>query len=148
MHLFSLRRLLAGLVIAASLLPAAATPTLAAGCQFILGFKALHDLDAADVGDCQENQAFAANGDAQQHTGKGLMAWRKADNWTAFTNGNMTWINGPGGLQSRFNGQRFSWEANPEGLPVVGGGAAAPAPAAPAGPTNSTLAGFDGASDG
>jgi len=63
-----------------------------AGCQFVLGFKTLHDLDSADIGDCQDNQAFAANGDAQQHTAKGLMAWRKADNWTAFTNGYMTWL--------------------------------------------------------
>ncbi len=26
------------------------------------------------------------------------MAWRKADNWTAFTNGYKTWLNGPNGL--------------------------------------------------
>ncbi|HLG72667.1 MAG TPA: hypothetical protein VK009_19790 [Chloroflexota bacterium] len=83
----------------------------APGCQFVLGFKDLHDLDPADIGDCTENQSFAANGDAQQHTTKGLMAWRKADNWTAFTNGYMTWINGPDGLQSRLNSDRFPWEA-------------------------------------
>jgi len=38
------------------------------------------------------------------------MAWRKADNWTAFTNGAMTWINGPVGVQSRPNDLRFDWE--------------------------------------
>jgi hypothetical protein len=101
----------------------------ATGCQFVLGFKALHDLDPGDVGDCLDNQGFTANGDAQQHTSKGLMAWRKADNWTAFTNGYMTWINGPDGLANRLNSDRFSWEgAAPP--------AAAPAPtAAPAAPT-------------
>ena len=83
----------------------------AGGCQFILGFKTLHDLDVNDIGDCTENQAFAPNGDAQQHTTKGLMAWRKADNWTAFTNGYMTWINGPNGLVNRLNTDRFPWEA-------------------------------------
>lgn len=44
-------------------------------------------MDAANVGNCTDNRAFAANGDAQQHTTNGLMAWRKADNWTTFTNG-------------------------------------------------------------
>jgi hypothetical protein len=113
----------------------------APGCQFILGFKTLHDLDAGDIGDCTDNQVFAANGDAQQHTVAGLMAWRKADNWTAFTNGYWTWINGPSGLAKRLNTQRFSWEANPTGLPLAGNGSAAtaaplPAPApAPAGPS-------------
>ena len=88
-----------------------ATGPTAATCQFILGFKSLHDLDPADIGDCTENQAFASNGDAQQHTTKGLMAWRKADNWTAFTNGYTTWINGPDGLVNRLNTDRFPWEA-------------------------------------
>jgi len=52
------------------------------------------------------------------------MAWRKADNWTAFTNGYLTWINGPTGLVNRLNTDRFSWEApailtNPEGAVQV-----------------------------
>lgn len=92
------------------------TPTVAhaqqAPCQFVLGFKTLHDLGSGDIGDCTDNQAFAPNGDAQQHTTKGLMAWRKADNWTAFTNGYMTWINGPNGLVSRLNTDRFPWEGD------------------------------------
>lgn len=99
----------------------AAAPALAQGptCQFVLGFKALHDLDPADVGDCVDNQGYAANGDAVQHTTKGLLAWRKADNTAAFTNGTWTWVLGPQGLQKRPNGQRFPWEANPQGLPLV-----------------------------
>jgi carboxymethylenebutenolidase len=84
-----------------------------ASCQFSLGFAALHDLDPADIGDCIDNQTFAGNGDAQQHTTLGLMAWRKADNWTAFTNGYRTWINGPNGLVSRLNTDRFAWESGP-----------------------------------
>ena len=43
---------------------AAQTVPAAAPCQFVLGFKALHDMDAADVGDCTDNQLSAANGDA------------------------------------------------------------------------------------
>jgi len=48
-----------------------------------------------------------------------LLVWRKLDNWTTFTDGFHTWVNGPYGLQERLNDQRFGWEANPDGLPVV-----------------------------
>jgi len=96
------------------------------GCRFVLGFKAIHDLDPADVGDCLDDQASAANGDALQHTTKGLLAWRKADNVAAFTNGYQSWVNGPFGLQRRLNSQRFEWEANPDGLPVAASGMPAP----------------------
>jgi len=99
---------------------AAVNPSQAPKCQFVLGFQALHDLDPADIGDCIANQVAAPNGDALQGTTKGLLVWRKADNWTAFTDGFHTWINGPDGLQERLNSERFPWEANPDGLPVVG----------------------------
>jgi hypothetical protein len=114
----------------ACLLPAA--PALAApDCRFILGFAALQAMDPADVGTCLDNQASAANGDAIQHTSKGLMAWRKSDNWTAFTDGYQTWINGPDGLAERLNTKRFTWEANddgPEGIGTDGAPVSAPAP--------------------
>jgi len=59
------------------------------------------------------------NGDGLQHTTNGLIAWRKADDWTAFTNGYWTWINGLSGLAKRLNIQRFLWETNSDGLPLV-----------------------------
>jgi hypothetical protein len=110
-----LTRLVPLLALAAALvlpMQGLAAPALlsASGCQFVLGFRALHDLDPGDTGDCTENQSFQPNGDATQRTTKGLMVWRKADNWTAFTNGSTTWINGPKGLVSRANGDRFPWE--------------------------------------
>jgi hypothetical protein len=40
------------------------------------------------------------------------MAWRKSDNWTAFTDGYRTWIDGPLGLAARLNTQRYPWEAD------------------------------------
>lgn len=83
----------------------------ASTCQYLLGFKTLHDLDPSDIGDCLDNQSFGDNGDALQHTVKGLLVWRKVDNWTAFTNGHTTWINGPDGLENRLNTDRFPWEA-------------------------------------
>ena len=94
--------------------PALAQP--APPCRYILGFQALHDLDPSDVGDCLDNQAFAANGDALQHTTNGLLAWLKLDNWMAFTDGYWTWVNGPYGLLKRLNTQRYGWETNPERL--------------------------------
>ncbi|HVA25566.1 MAG TPA: C39 family peptidase [Chloroflexota bacterium] len=103
----------------------------AGGCRFVLGFAALQDADPSDVGTCVDNQAFAANGDAIQHTTKGLLAWRKADNWTAFTNGYQTWLNGPGGLVKRFNDEWFEWEAYPaetDGVPVREDPPAPPSP--------------------
>jgi hypothetical protein len=88
-------------------------------CRFVLGFQALHDLIPGTVGDCLENEWHNPdNGDGLQQTAGGLMVWRKADNWTAFTNGQTTWINGPFGLQSRPNSERFSWEAQPRTIPI------------------------------
>jgi len=85
---------------------APATPA----CQYIQGFKTLHDLASSEIGDCLDKQTFVSTGDALQHSTNGLLVWRKSDNWTAFTNGYMTWINGPDGLVSRLNTDRFSWE--------------------------------------
>jgi hypothetical protein len=92
----------------------------ASGCRFVLGFAALEQLLPSQVGTCLDNEAYnPINGDTLQHTAGGLLVWRKLDNWTAFTDGYRTWVNGPYGLQERLNAQRFAWEANPEGLPVA-----------------------------
>jgi hypothetical protein len=84
--------------------------SLAPVCQFVLGFKTIHDQIPGTVGDCLDNQDYAPNGDALQHTSKGLLTWRKQDNWTAFTDGSRSWVEGPNGLQSRLNSERFPWE--------------------------------------
>ncbi len=96
--------------------------------EFRLGFKALADQIPDVVGVPTENEYFnLSNGNSEQHTTKGLMVWRKADNWTAYTNGYTTWINGPNGVEFRLNTERFAWEndpARPGSPPAV-----APAPA-------------------
>ena len=115
-----------------------------AGCTFKLGFKALRDLIPDVVGTCLEDEHFnLANGNAEQRTTGGLLVWRKADNWTAFTDGATTYLMGPEGLVSRPNeGPLFSWEAPappPSGSPPPPplppspppSPAPAPAPAAP-----------------
>ena len=83
----------------------------AAGCDFQAGFKALRERIPKIVGDCLEDEHYdPLNGNSLQSTSGGLLVWRKADNWTAFTDGATTWVNGPFGLQSRGNGERFPWE--------------------------------------
>ncbi len=86
------------------------TALAADGAQFNLGFKALADQIPEVVGLPVENEHYGANGDSLEQTTTGLMVWRKADNWTAFTDGSKTWINGPSGVQSRDNNDRFDWE--------------------------------------
>ena len=102
------------------------TSVAAAECQFVLGFMTIRDLIGHDiVGECLENEHYEANGDSLQQTTGGLLVWRKADNWTAFTDGYRTWINGPNGLVQRLNTERFEWEADY----APGGGIATPTPA-------------------
>ena len=97
-----------------------APPARAQACGFVLGFATIHDLIPQIVGDCVTNEQHnPENGDALQVTTNGLMVWRKSDNFTAFTDGFRSWVNGPFGVQTRLNSQRFFWESNPEGLPIV-----------------------------
>ena len=129
MKITSWQTRVAALFLAAALLPIApaqaqpqahpdARPAAQAACGFVLGFATLRTLIAARegrdvVGACLENEHFhPANGNAEQRTTGGLLVWRKADNWTAFTDGFRTWVNGPSGLQQRLNSQRFPWEAD------------------------------------
>lgn len=84
---------------------------LAQSWEFRMGFKALADQIPQVAGQPIENEHWGDNGDSLQRTTNGLMAWRKADNWTAFTNGARTWVNGPEGVVERGNEERFEWEA-------------------------------------
>ena len=57
------------------------------------------------------SSTIPATGLTQQSTTNGQLTWRKADNWTGFSDGQRTWINGPEGLQQRLNSEQFPWEA-------------------------------------
>lgn len=94
-------------------------PVVAQDCVFQLGFKALRDLIPDVVGDCVENERHnPETGMTLQSTTNGQMIWRKADNWTGFTDGQRIWLNGPKGLQQRLNSERFDWEA-PAAAPMA-----------------------------
>jgi hypothetical protein len=77
---------------------------------FRLGFADLAS-QISNAGQPLENEHYGSNGDSLQQTSKGLMVWRKTDNWTAFTDGINTWVNGPNGVQKRPNSERFPWES-------------------------------------
>lgn len=117
-----LRAALALVLLSVALLQTAG-PTAAEVVGFKLGFKVMADQIPWIVGQPLENEHWGANGDSLQRTTGGLLVWRKADNWTAFTNGSRTWVNGPYGIQERGNEERFEWEAPTPPPP--------PAPASP-----------------
>ena len=115
-----MRRFVVVLAAVIALLPAAARAQDAPSCQFVLGFAAMQAMLPDIVGHCvDDEQHNPASGDALQHTTGGLLVWRKADNWTAFTDGYRTWIDGPHGLAQRLNSERFPWEADANGWPLV-----------------------------
>ena len=98
----------------------ATTPSTTTGCRFVLGFATMAGSIPQAVGQCTDEESHnPTNGDALQLTTGGLLVWRKADNWTAFTDGFHTWVNGPNGVQERLNTQRFTFEANPDGLSLA-----------------------------
>ncbi|MGH2518418.1 MAG: hypothetical protein ACRDF8_01320, partial [Chloroflexota bacterium] len=111
-------------------------------CHFVLGFATIAAA-VPQVGQCVDNEHPdpSGNGNQVQTTSGGLMVWRKADNWTAFTNGYMTWVNGPNGIQSRLNTARFAFEHDPvttapPPAPVAPAATATPTPAATPAPAN------------
>ena len=126
-----MRHVSAALVLRCTFVLLAATPFLvavpaadAARCRYVLGFKTLHHQLASVIGGCISDEQHnsgpgGAPGNASQQTKRGMLVWRKADNQVAFTDGYRTILNGPLGLEQRLNTQRFSWEANPDGLPVI-----------------------------
>lgn len=113
----ALALLLGILVLLAGIFPTGATAaqTEADGCGYRLGFASLRDALAQSegndiVGQCQENEYHAPNGDGVQLAEGGLLLWRKAGNWTGFTDGRSYWVASPTGPQKRSNAERFPWE--------------------------------------
>ncbi len=106
-------RLAVAMTVVVMLLGAAGPPPLAWAqtCKFQSGFKLLHDLLPDIVGECLENEQWVVEGTRQRTTG-GLLVWRRADNWTAFTDGYRTWSIGPRGLQQQSNAAGFGWQSS------------------------------------
>lgn len=68
--------------------------------QFRMGFKLLADQIPTIVGEPMEDEhPDPATGNMVQRTTRGMMTWRKADNWTGFTDGVRVWYLTPSGVQ-------------------------------------------------
>src|SRR5215212_4190721 len=67
-------------------------------------------LNTGLVGSCIAGERTEANGDVLQDTGHGVLVKRAVDARVAFTNGSLTWMNGPAGVETRLNTERFPWE--------------------------------------
>src|SRR5262249_12277810 len=81
-------------------LAAVGAPTKPAACQFVMGFKQLHDKIPNVVGDCAEDERWVPERNVtEQRTTRGMLVWRKSDGLTAFTDGYRTWVDGPTGVQ-------------------------------------------------
>ena len=113
----SSRLTIMSLVLGAVMLPSAmlvdqAPVQAQAGCTLTPGFRAIRDQIPDLVGACLgDEHVNPENGNAEQRTTGGLLVWIKVTNRTAFTDGAVTWLNGPFGLQARPNaGPLFGWE--------------------------------------
>ncbi len=112
------RTILTAAILCLSTLPLGQSVTAAAqdvpSCSFQLGFAALHDAAPRLIGDCLADEQYDASGSVVsfQPTTRGLLVWRKADNWTGFTDGYRTWISTEDGLQRRLNTDRYVWESD------------------------------------
>jgi len=115
--------------------PSTAVRTPAPGCTPSATFSSLRaQLGESVVGSGLECARYTEAGDQVQATTKGQFVWRRADNWSGFTNGSRTWVLVPTGVASRSNDQRFEWESDygaPGTVPYAPP-APPPAPAEPA----------------
>ena len=100
----------------AQLIPPALPP---AGAQFVLGFGTMSSLIPNIVGLPLENEHPDAVGNEVQLTTGGLLVWNRIGNYMTFTNGSLTWVLGPSGLQVRTNDQRFAFEVGPVPAQVI-----------------------------
>jgi hypothetical protein len=92
-------------------------------CTFSPRFQALRDRLPDLVGGCLEDeQPNPANGNLEQRTAGGLLAWSKADDTVAFTDGANTWYACPDTVEQRASTETF-------GCGSAAASAAEPAPA-------------------
>jgi hypothetical protein len=87
-------------------------------------FQALRDRILDLVGECLEDERpNPANGNLEQRTVGGLLAWRQADATVAFTDGASTWYGCPDMLEQRPSTEPFSCEraaaSAPEAAPSM-----------------------------
>jgi zinc/manganese transport system substrate-binding protein len=121
-RLRSIRRLSLVVTLLASLtLPG--SPALAQStCQLSGGFAQLQSQIPDRVGSCQGNAVTRIElGETTQRTTNGLLAYHTVDGVVSFSDNVHTWVLDPGGqVQVRNLTERFPFEFNGDGFPLVG----------------------------
>ena len=119
-----MRRLGLTLIIVATLaLPSApSAPVLAEACQLSGGFAQLAAQVPDRVGTCQGAEAVRTElGEVTQPTSAGVLAYHTLDGVVSFSDGSHAWVLDPSGqVQVRDVNERFPFEFNGDGLPLVG----------------------------
>jgi zinc/manganese transport system substrate-binding protein len=117
-----MRQLCVAFLLLASLaLPS--SPALAqTACSFSGGFALLASQIPDRVGGCVDNGTSRPElGEAAQRTTTGLLVYHAVDGGISFSDGSHAWVLDPNGqAQVRNFGERFPWEFNGDGLPLVG----------------------------
>jgi zinc/manganese transport system substrate-binding protein len=91
-------------------------------CQLSGGFAILQSQIPDRVGTCSGAEVDRVElGEATQPTTTGRLVYHAVDQVVSFTDGSHTWVLDPSGqVQARGVNERFPWEFNGDGLPLVG----------------------------
>ncbi|MCL6647831.1 MAG: hypothetical protein K6U89_05810 [Chloroflexi bacterium] len=71
-----------------------------AACQYVLGFAEFQGAIPTVVGQCAGPVVHNAQGDGYQLTANGVLVWRKATNFTGFSDGSNIWYATPTGVRA------------------------------------------------
>jgi zinc/manganese transport system substrate-binding protein len=98
------------------------SPALAQSCQLTGGFAQLASQVADIVGSCKGAEAVRPElGESTQPTTNGRLMYRTVDGIVSFSDGAHAWVLDPTGqVQVRDVNERFPFEFNGDGLPLVG----------------------------
>jgi zinc/manganese transport system substrate-binding protein len=120
--MISVRRLGLAVGLLASLLAMPTSPAFAQSCQLTGGFALLANQIPDRVGACQGAEVDRLElGEATQPTSNGRLVYHTVDGVVSFTDGFHTWVLDPNGeVQVRDVNERFPFEFNGDGLPLVG----------------------------
>jgi zinc/manganese transport system substrate-binding protein len=91
-------------------------------CSFRGGFAQLQSLIPDRVGTCLADEQYRPDlGRSIQQTSNGTLVWHSVDGQLSFSDGFHTWVLDPS-LQVQVRGvaERFPWEFNGDGFPLVG----------------------------
>jgi len=94
----------------------------AAAAQFRGGFAQLQQLIPDRVGACVQDEQYRPDiGQSTQRTSNGTLVWHSVDGSLSFSDGFHTWVLDPNGqVQVNNVDERFAFEFNGDGFPIVG----------------------------